>query len=216
MRVLLIDDHVLFRQGLRFLLGDLDKTLDFVELRCCEDLSDVNDREFDLVLLDFHLPGVSGVDALNYVRQLCESAPVVVLSGEESAKGIRSVIDNGAAGFIPKSSEPPVMMAALRLVVAGGVYLPRHVLEGQPLRAQVASVSAGFEEGSSVLDCLSTRQAEALQSAVKGRPNKVIARELGISEGTVKAHLSAAFRALGVKNRTEAVFAMAQAGLAAG
>ena len=214
MRVLLIDDHVLFRQGLCFLLRDLDKDLEFVEISSCEDFDDSGEREFDLVLLDYHLLGLSGAEALRYIRERCESAPIVVLSGESSSRDIRNVIEQGAAGFIPKSSEPPVLMAALRLVFAGGTYLPPHVLEAQPLAAEIAEVTkpekSSGDDG--VLDCLSARQAEVLQSAVKGKPNKVIARELHISEGTVKAHLSAAFRALGVKNRTEAVFAVAKAG----
>jgi DNA-binding NarL/FixJ family response regulator len=208
-RILIIDDHALFRQGLRFLLRDLDADLEIVEAADCAQACALTGESFNVVLLDLHMPGVAGLDALDAVRQAFEATRIVVLSGEEDPRQVRRAIDAGAAGFIPKSSTPEVLLSALRLVLADGVYLPAVALKG----------IGGPDGGSAAMDAdrlgdaLSDRQVDVLRKAVQGKANKVIARELGISEGTVKAHLSAAFRALGVHNRTEAVYAAARSGL---
>lgn len=207
MRILIIDDHALFRQGLRFLLRDLDADLEIVEAGDCAQATALAGESFNVVLLDLHMPGVAGLDALEAVRQAFEASRIVVLSGEEDPRQVRRAIDAGAAGFIPKSSTPEVLLSALRLVLADGVYLPAVALKG--LGGEEADALSSDRLG----DALSDRQVDVLRKAVQGKANKVIARELGISEGTVKAHLSAAFRALGVHNRTEAVYAAARSGL---
>lgn len=207
MRILIIDDHALFRQGLRFLLRDLDADLEIAEAADCNQALAMAGEPFHVVLLDLHMPGVAGIDALDAVHGAFEASRIVVLSGEEDPRQVRRAIDAGAAGFIPKSSTPEVLLSALRLVLADGIYLPAVALKG-----------LGNGEGEAISsdrlgDTLSERQVDVLRKAVQGKANKVIARELGISEGTVKAHLSAAFRALGVHNRTEAVYAAARSGL---
>lgn len=213
MRVLLVDDHHLFRQGLKFILEDLDETIQFTETGTCEQALELEPAgHIDLILLDFRLPGIEGLEALREIRKCFESAPVVVLSGEDNPRIIRETIDHGAAGFIPKSSTPEVLIAALRLILADGIYLPPHALHEAPASAKpVVSSEAPAPPG----DQLSGRQREVLLRVVQGKPNKVVARELDISEGTVKAHLSAAFRVLGVRNRTEAVYVAARLGLSA-
>jgi DNA-binding NarL/FixJ family response regulator len=206
MLVLLVDDHALFRSGMRLLLSDLDETVDFVEATSVEEVPP-GARRPDLVLLDLNLRGVSGMSAFARIRTLLPESTIVALSGEEDPSLIREVIEDGASGFIPKASTPEVMIGALRLVLAGGVYLPPAVLDrraGAP-----APASAG-----TALDALTARQLDALMLAVRGKSNKQIARELDLSEGTVKQHLSAAFRVLGVSNRTEAVYATAEMRLA--
>jgi DNA-binding NarL/FixJ family response regulator len=208
LHALLIDDHALFRQGLKFLLSDLDKNIRFLEADTCEAaLALPRDQKIDLVLLDMNLPGLNGIDALNAVRQAYESSIVVVLSSEDTPAGIRRVIEHGASGFIPKSSTPPVFIAALRLVLAGGTYLPAHALNAPPADTPAA------ERRRPAIQGLSDRQVEVLLKAIQGKANKVIAKEMDLAEGTIKAHLSASFRALGVQNRTEAVFAAARLGL---
>lgn len=211
MRVLLVDDHELFRQGLKFLLGDLDKGIAFFDADSSEGaLAYARGEPMDLVLVDLHMPGANGMDALGAMRAAFDASAVVVLSSEDDPRLIRQAIELGASGFIPKSSTPSVMIAALRLVLAGGTYLPPNVLLGfsgaVPAAAQPEAVAHSIEG-------LSGRQLEVLMKVVQGKANKVIARELQLSEGTVKAHLSAAFRALGVQNRTEAVFVAAKVGL---
>ncbi len=210
MKILLIDDHILFRQGLKFLLSDLDQTVEFLETdRCSEVGLLAAEEEVDIVLLDLHLPDSGGVEALHFVRDSLPASRIVVLSSEDDPHIIRNVVDEGAAGFIPKSSTQEMLIAALRLILAGGVYLPAHVLQTAQIEARVP----GNESLDTQLGELTERQREVLARAVQGKANKVIARELDISEATVKAHLSACFRALGVKNRTEAVFIAASAGL---
>jgi DNA-binding NarL/FixJ family response regulator len=208
-RILIVDDHDLFRKGLRHLLNGFDAELEIVEAADCDQAIALAGERFELVLLDLHMPRIAGLDALERVRPAFEASPIVVLSGEDDPRQVRRAIDAGAAGFIPKSSTPDVLRSALRLVLAGEVYLPAVALKGIDEGAGDAPTltSSRFGEG------LSERQVDVLRKAVQGKPNKVIARELGISEGTVKAHLSAAYRALGVHNRTEAVYAAARCGL---
>ena len=210
MRILIVDDHALFRQGLRFLLRDLDEQLDISESGDCAQALALAAEVFDIVLLDLHMPGVAGIEALTSMRQAFETSRIVVLSGEEDPRQVRRAIDAGAVGFIPKSSTPEVLLSALRLVLADGIYLPTVALKGVDEPAPGASEAIS---GDRLRDTLSERQVDVLRKAVQGKANKVIARELSISEGTVKAHLSAAFRALGVHNRTEAVYAAARSEL---
>ncbi len=229
LKILLVDDHHLFRAGLRLMLSEFEPTLECAEAGSCEEALLIADtRSYQLVLLDLHLEGASGTQALRALRQHFESAAVVVLSGEEHPMTIRQCIEAGAAGYIPKSCSPAVMMAALRLVVAGGTYLPPNMLVAMAAApAMPVAVTAGLgmapsasaiaeESGHTptLLTHLTDRQSETLKLAIQGKPNKVIAREMAISEATVKAHLATAFRVLGVRNRTEAVYAAARQGLA--
>jgi DNA-binding NarL/FixJ family response regulator len=212
MKILLVDDHPLLRGGMRYLLRSLDADLEMDEAsNCNEALEFVAGRSYDLVLLDLKMPGLNGLDALAALRASAPGMPLVVLSGESDPGLIRDAIDGGAMGFIPKSSTPEVLIQALRLVLAQGVYLPQLVLDGAyPARA---SAPVAPRTASSVLPGLTPRQMEVLHCVIRGQPNKVIARELELSEGTVKAHLSAVFQALGVHSRTEAVYAAAKLGL---
>lgn len=207
--VLLVDDHELFRSGLKFLLADLVENISFFEAPSCAVAIELAaNTRFDIVLLDLNLPGVSGLDALALLRERIEEAVIVVVSAEENREVIHQIIEAGAAGYIPKASSHAIMMAALRLVLAGGVYLPPHTLT-----PKLPSQESNPESRSAGIEHLTGRQIETLRVAMQGKANKVIARELNISEATVKAHLSSVFRALGVKNRTEAVFAAAKIGL---
>jgi DNA-binding NarL/FixJ family response regulator len=208
MKILLIDDHALFRRGLKFLLADLEQDITFFEASSISALSSQVACGADLVLLDLNLPGAEGLSGLHTVRELFTDAVVVILSGQEEPRFVKAAISAGAAGFIPKSSTPEIMVSALRLVLAGGVYLPPLSLEvmddfhdksDAPVKPYSQTRLAG----------LTDRQRQALELAVKGLSNKVIARELNVSEGTVKQHLGVAFQVLGVGNRTEAVYALA-------
>jgi DNA-binding NarL/FixJ family response regulator len=208
MKVLLIDDHVMFREGMKFLLSDLDETLELVEAGTLDaGLSALAENGADLILLDLVLPDTEGIAALRKIRAEYSGIPLAVVSGVEDPAQIRELIEEGALGFVPKTSSSDVLIAALKLIIAGGVYLPPVALDYIP------PVRSEATQGQSLNEVLSSRQSAVLQKAIQGKPNKVIARELDIAEGTVKAHLSLAFRALGVNNRTEAVFAAAQLGL---
>lgn len=211
MRVLLVDDHKLFREGLKAILAGFEAGIALDEAGdAAEGIARASAASYDLILLDLKMPGTEGMDALRAVREAVPGTPVVVLSGEEYAHVVRAAIELGAMGFIPKSSSPEVLMQALRLILAGGVYLPPAVLDSRPA---AAPPPAKPQPGDAKLPGLTERQMDVLRCVIQGKPNKVIARELDISEGTVKAHLSAVMQALGAHNRTEAVYAAAKLGL---
>jgi DNA-binding NarL/FixJ family response regulator len=209
MNIALIDDHSLFAEGLKTLLSDFEPEPHVSVYHDCESaLNAANDEVVDLVLLDYYLSGLSQLEALDAVRQHFPHARIVVVSALDDASLIRKIIEAGAAGFIPKTATYAVLTAALQLVAAGGTYLPAEALEETAPKPE-PSVDATVD-GCTGLDCLSKRQQEVLLQVVQGMPNKKIAQNLNISEHTVKAHVSASFRLLGVSNRTEAVYAAAK------
>lgn len=212
MKILLVDDHPLLRGGMRFLLLSLDADLEMDEAgNCTQALGLLADGGYDLVLLDLNLPGLNGLEALGALREAAPNVPLVVLSGEGNPDVVRAAIEGGAMGYIPKSSTPEVLIQALQLVLAQGIYLPPPVIEAA--RRPRSSGPALPGRATTVLPGITPRQMEVLQYVIRGRSNKAIARELDVSEGTVKAHISAIFHSLGVHSRTEAVYAAANLGL---
>ena len=211
MRTLIVEDHPLYIEGLRSVLEASDSSDDLVAVTSCEDALELDQGEaFDLVLLDFYLTGSSGIEALTSLKKRFPDARIIMMSSDPHPQIIQEAIEHGASGFIPKIEEKAVFIAALKLIRAGGVYLPPIALAASPTVQRLSP--APPPETKNPIDALSPRQAEVLMKAIEGKPNKVIARELDIAEGTVKAHLSSAFRAFGVRNRTEAVFLAAKAG----
>ena len=214
MKILVVDDHALVREGLRQVLkglGELTHILEACDGRQALALADAHD-DLDLVRLDFHLPDMGGLEAIDALASKHPELPILVLSGTVDPHLVREVLARGAAGFLPKSSSPEVVEAALRLVLAGGRYLPDAVRllalgEAAP-PLPVAANGAG--DGHAVL---TARQRHVLQLLAQGSPNKQIARELGISPATVKAHVAQVLAALGAGNRTEAVMIARQRGL---
>jgi DNA-binding NarL/FixJ family response regulator/DNA-binding winged helix-turn-helix (wHTH) protein len=208
MSVLVVDDHELFRAGIKLLLADFAEGLTFRDVaNCAQALALAESTVFDVVLLDFHLPGLQGMDALRAIREKAPQATIVVLSGEDDPVLIRQVIENGAAGFIPKTSSHAVMIAALRLIIAGGTYLPPQAFAGLPA---ARTKGATNEE---LLDQLTPRQIHALKLALQGKSDELIAAELRLPKASVSATLAASFEALGVQNRTDAIFEAARAQL---
>lgn len=215
MRILLVDDHDLFREGLKYLLPVLDDKVQYVEAGSLEAALVYADDDVpvDLILLDYHLPGVIGAAALSQCRQRFESATLIVLSGEEDVRIIRGLIEQGAAGFISKSSSREELILALTQVMAGGTYLPPLALKSLLPEDRRGTWQGEERRGEKRL---SQRQYEVLMKAIQGKSNKIIGKELDISDHTVKAHLSVAFKTLGVQNRTEAVYAAAKLGIQPG
>ena len=207
MRVLIIDDHPLYRSALTALLCGIDPAVKTVGVSSVAEAKEVVDHlgELDLVLLDMNLPGASRLEALATVKQLFEEVAVVVVSAEEDPELILKVIEAGAAGYILKTTDPMLAIQALRLVLAQGVYLPDCVL-----RSHAPSVSGS---ASKTLPAFSDKQRAVLRLMLQGKANKVIARELGIAEGTVKAHLWAVYQSLGVRSRSQAMCKAFELGL---
>ena len=213
-KVLLVDDHALFREGLKFLLRGLDPGLETDEAgSSAVALERAASHDYDLVLLDLKLPGRNGLDALEELREAAPGVPLVVLSGEDDPQAIRVAIDRGAMGFIPKSSTPDVLIKALKLVLAHGVYLPPAALQAHNEYPTPSAASSEATSRGSALEGITPRQMDVLRCIIQGKPNKVIARELGIASNTVKQHVSGVLQTLGVRNRTEAVYAAAKLGL---
>ncbi len=207
MKILIGDDHLLFREGLRRVLEQLQDDALFVEAGTFGELLDHcrNHPDNDLVLMDLHMPGWPGFSGIGDVLALHPGVPVVIVSASEAQSDIRSAIDHGATGYIPKSSSVKVMMGAINLVMSGGIYVPPGALGATvepPIRRRFQEPlerHGGYG--------LTQRQSEVLDCLRQGKSNKQIAYELGLSEGTVKIHVTAIFKSLGVKNRTQAVIA---------
>ena len=215
MKILLIDDHTLFREGMRLVLSQLEPDCDIVEASTCRAAIEVaNTRDdFDVVLLDLNLPDMGGFEALSILREEHPHMPVVVLSASDDRATVLEALDRGAMGFIPKSSSSQVMMSALRLVLAKGVYIPPAVLNST-VPASIPALPGPPARPMQADDLgLTERQMDVLGLMVQGKPNKLICRDLGLAEGTVKTHVTAVLRALGVSNRTQAVLAVSRLGL---
>lgn len=208
LRILVADDHALFRAGLRHLLAHVGGQIDIEE---AHDLEDARTRlrqatDFDLLLLDLNMPGMDGFAALRLLAQQAPEVPIIVVSVRDSADDVRKALDAGAMGYIPKSSTPEVMVSAVQLVLSGGIYLPPNLLDAPPAPDDRAGSPAGAE-AAGLLDRLTPRQRDVLQLLAEGKSNKQIAEALGLAPGTVKIHISRILRAFRVQNRTQAVIA---------
>lgn len=206
MRILLADDHALFRSGLSLVLQELEADVCVLEAADFQEAMALASPEVDLALLDLCMPGMEGAKGVSCFRNKAVDVPLVVISASEDASDIERLLEAGAVGYIPKSSSSQVLLSALRLVLAGGIYVPALVL-------QRGTSGAGSGSRPATRFGLTDRQSEVLRLLVQGKSNKVIARELQLSEGTVKIHLASLYRALNAANRTEAVMVAQRQGL---
>jgi DNA-binding NarL/FixJ family response regulator len=216
-KILIVDDHPVMRAGVRSCLSDLDPATDFVEAADLQEaVRAAKAAPIDLVLLDLALPDRSSVQTLIAFRESVEPCPpVVVFSATEDADTVTAALDAGAMGFIPKTSSPAILQQALRLVLANGIYLPASVLRRGRARPAPAEPASRPLRKLSELG-LTPRQQHVCSLMVKGRPVKQIARDLGISASTVKAHLQPILRSLGAISRTEAIVALHSQGFSLG
>ncbi len=214
MKILVVDDYALVREGLRHALQALGDDVVVLEARDAEEALRVVALEpaLDLVLLDIGLPGMDGFLALDEMRRGLPSAPIVVLSASADQRDIASALNMGAMGYIPKMVPREVMLRALRLVLAGGIYVPPQAIgvpqfPGAPPQASITPPKSVDELR------LTDRQRQVLQLIAQGKPNKVIARELQIAEPTVKAHVTEVLRALKASSRAQAMVTARRFGL---
>ena len=204
MHILLVDDHALFRAGLRLLLGSLCPQARILEAGCIEDALGHLHHHDDVrvCLLDLDLKTDQGLPAIECMRQCAPAAAVVIVSAADDPVTVRACIEAGAMSYITKSSPPEVLTRALQRVLAGEVFLPR---SAQPDGDDAAPGGRN----------LTRRQLDVLAALSRGLSTKLIARELALSEHTVKEYLSDIFRLLEVRNRTEAVIKASRLGLRA-
>jgi DNA-binding NarL/FixJ family response regulator len=202
---MIADDHPLFRGALREAVTGLLDRVDILEAGTFDEVSDLLERghDVDLIMLDLKMPGVRGFSGLMYMRAQYPSVPVIVVSANEDPAVIRRCMDFGASGFIPKTLGVEAMRAAVRGVLSGDVWTPPDV-----------DLDAGSDveitELMTRMATLTPQQVRVLMMLSEGLLNKQIAFQLGVSEATVKAHVSAILQKLGVESRTQAVIAAAK------
>ncbi|MBT9490938.1 MAG: response regulator transcription factor [Paucibacter sp.] len=208
MNVLVADDHPLVRDALcrtmlrAEALAIVHEAQDFAGVQAqCAAISPV------LALIDLNMPGMIGLTGLRWLRSNFPAMAMIVASGQEDAPTIRAVLAVGARGFFPKSAAPELLLQAIRLVQAGGIYVPAGAL---------ADFQDGLPPAKADTAGLTPRQLDVLQGLLRGLPNKLIARELGLTDGTVKIHIAAILRALQARNRTEAVVRARELGVGDG
>ena len=221
LKVLVIDDHPLVQEGVAAALEALGHEVSVIAAADSEQglAAAAANPDIDLVLLDLALPGMSGLGVISALHQRFPSLPVVVLSALEDPENIRTAIASGAMGFVPKSAQTRVLIGVLQQVLEGNVSIPSTLGAGAPVTtpgsAPGSSGGAGLGGAGTEPDValLTLRQLEVLSRLCQGKTNKQIATELGLSEKTVKAHVTAIFKVLGVVNRTQAVLVARRIGM---
>jgi DNA-binding NarL/FixJ family response regulator len=212
MKFLVVDDHALIREAMRGVLKELCVDAIVLDAASAGKAADVIGQHPDiaLILLDLQLPDRDGVEMLRELRERHPAISVVMLSAFSDRDNVVKALDNGALGFIPKTDSRAVLLGALRLILAGGTYIPPGVLA--PAAAQAPGQLPTHKRLSPAELGLTERQVEVLALMMQGKSNKLICRELDLAEPTVKNHVSAILKALEVSNRTEAVLAVAALG----
>lgn len=202
MKILVVDDHALVREGLCQVLKGLDAHVDVLQASHCEQAFALarTHTDLDLVLLDYHLPDMNGLQALDVFGTQHPELPVVMLSGSANLRIVQEVVKSGAAGFVSKSGVSEELLSAIRHVLAGGVYMP-----SLPLAMPDAPEEADIYP-------LTRKQEQVLRELLNGRSNREISTNLHISEETVKTHITAILRHFQVSNRTQAVVAATRYG----
>lgn len=211
MKVLIADDHALFRDGLSLHLEQIDpEVIIFQACTFSQAFKIIDDeKKLDLVILDLDMPDMPWETAIKEMRQKAQGARFVVISASEDCKSVRKAMETGISGYIPKRSEPKVLLNALKLIIDGGSYLPPSILESSLCSPRPIDCSEIAPKGK----MLTNRQNEVLGYVAQGMSNKQIAYEMGVSEATVKLHINALLRSIGVNNRTQAVVTAQKMGL---
>lgn len=204
LKLLVVEDHALVREGLLQTLKGIEKD---VQTYGAEDADSAmqaleSNPDMDLMVLDIMLPGLTGMSFLSVLRKRFPDLPVVILSALDDPETIKRALKGGASGFIPKASTSESMLDALRLVLAGEIYLPPNYHEAATKKSRGRSVAERFG--------LTPGQARVLDLLTEGKTNRQIAELLGVTEGTVKIHVSAIFKALNVTSRSQALLTVSK------
>jgi DNA-binding NarL/FixJ family response regulator len=204
-KILVVDDHPLIQQALADALPQIDGGLEVLAAIDRDDALTALSRHPDcaLVLLDLALPGAHGLDLLVEMRRTFPRLPIVVLSATHDRATVGAALSAGAQGYIAKTSTPDELLDAVRTVLAGGSSVTRHFARDTPMIGGIPGDVLG----------LTQRQADVLRLLLQGKPNKTICRDLHLSEGTVKVHVSAILKALNVRSRAQAIAELTRRGV---
>ncbi len=207
MKILIADDHALFRDGLALYLEKLAPEVVIVQAGSYSQMFKLlaSDDKIDFVFFDFEMNDMSWQEALEILKQNSNKTDFVIISGAEDNRTIKTILASGAKGYIPKRSDAKVLNNALRLILDGGTYVPPNLIENiasNPLNSK----NSGTKN-------LTYRQSQVLDLIAQGKSNKQIAFDMGVSESTVKLHINALLRSLHVSNRTQAVITAQKMGI---
>lgn len=198
--LLIADDHPLFREALRGLISKHYPGAKIYEAENADSVFALVDdhADADLLLLDLNMPGAEGYSSLVFLRAQHPQLPIAIISAHEDPMLMRRAVDHGAMGYIPKSADIETLCQAIDHILTGEVWLPSNV-------PQAPAVTLKEKEAAQRVSELTPQQFRVLQMVTRGRLNKQIAYDLGVSETTIKTHMTAILRKLGVSNRTQAV-----------
>ena len=217
MKVLIIDDHPLFLEGIKPVLAKLDDNVELLIANCCETALSLLQQHSDLalILLDLKLPDMNGFNVLKVSSEYNPQLPVVILSASTRLGDMQHAFAAGAKGFICKSSSPSVVINALSLVLSGGVYIPPEIMTVGDFSGTLDNSNSTLENNCRKSIQLTPREIEVVSLLTNGEgwSNKEIAKSLGCCEATIKAHVTSILKSLGVKNRIQVVDAVQKLGL---
>ncbi|MBQ7303406.1 MAG: response regulator transcription factor [Alphaproteobacteria bacterium] len=207
MKILIADDHALFRDGLAMRLEQINPDIVLHQAPTFSQAIKILDKEhnIDMVIVDLDMPDMRWEDGIEEIKKKAPNSSMVVISASEDIRNIRKILATGIKGYIPKRSEPKIMHNALKLILDGGTYIPPALIENS------AEHGANGYKGNG--KTLTNRQSQVLDLIAQGKSNKQIAYEMGVSEATVKLHINALLRSLKVNNRTQAVVTAQKMGI---
>lgn len=200
--ILIVDDHSLFRTGMKMILTQVGEAAGISEADSIKEAFDFCESGVDVILLDIHMPGLNGIDGIRPIREKFAKVPIIVLSASSEMADMHKAKELGAAGFMNKASQAEEMVSSITRVLDGNTCFPDDLktVEGEPSHKSLAG-------------SLTPRQIEVLIYLCEGMSNKLIARELEMSENTVRVHVSAILSTLGAVNRSEAILIAQREGI---
>lgn len=207
MKILIADDHALFRDGLSLRLEQIVPEAAISQASGYSQVFKIlkSDNNYDILILDVEMQDMPWLESLKQIRELSPRTKIIVVSASEDTRTIRTILNTGVKGYIPKRSEIKVFNNAFKLVSDGGTYIPPNLIDNAPLN-NISGHNSGIKT-------LTNRQSQVLDLIAQGKSNKQIAYDMGVSESTVKLHINALLRSLHVNNRTQAVITAQKIGL---
>ena len=226
MKILIADDHELFLKGLEFIL---EQNLQNTEITTAHSYSDIfnileNQKDFDLIISDLAMPGANWLNAITQIHETIPETPIIIISAILDKELLQKTLDIGVAGYIPKTASNNLIISAVNLVLAGGMYVPHELLYSSKTETFSAEKQKEYVAPLKALEKISQnsidknkkrstdRQIDIVKCIAEGLSNKQIAYKLNLTEGTIKVHITIILKLLNVKNRTSAVIEAAKRG----